>query len=99
MAERGEFPTELNVHRLPEILVGWAGNYEFIDAESSTRHPHRVDSALLKRYVTTYHRHFELWKERSRKFDVLLSKVPGDTDFLEALRAEAMGAGAVGTWK
>lgn len=82
-----------------ESSPDWSGNYEFVDAESSTRHPHRVDSPLLKRYIAAYHRHFELWKEKSRKFDVLLAKVPGDLDFLEALRAEAMSLGAVGTWK
>ena len=76
----------------------WEGNYEFIEAESKQTHPHRVDRALLQRYLAAYRRHFELWKTLCRKYDVVLSRVPCETDFQSAIQLEAITSGALEIW-
>ena len=79
-----------------EAAPGWEGNFNFVDAESATRHHHRVDTPLLHRYLANYHRHFELWKERSRKYDVLFARVSDEPPLLDALRTDAARAGIIG---
>ena len=81
-----------------EAAPDWQGNYEFIEAESKERHPHRVERDLLKRYLAAYRRHFELWKTLCRKYDVVLSRVPCEPDFQAALQFEAITAGALEIW-
>jgi hypothetical protein len=73
----------------------WDGNYEFIDSETRGHHLHRVEPFSLERYLQAYRRHFELWKLASRKHGVALARVCANLDFDPALRAEAIGAGAV----
>lgn len=81
-----------------EATPEWEGNYEFIEAESRERHPHRVERDLLQRYLAAYRRHFELWKAICRKYDVVLSRVPCEPGFQNALQHEAISAGALEIW-
>ncbi|MCB1229997.1 MAG: DUF58 domain-containing protein [Verrucomicrobiae bacterium] len=81
-----------------EAAPEWEGNYEFIEAESKEKHPHRVDRALLERYLAAYRRHFELWKTLCRKYDVVLSRVPCEPDFQAAVQHEAITSGALEIW-
>ncbi len=81
-----------------EAAPEWEGNYEFIEAESKVKHPHRVDRDLLRRYLAAYRRHFELWKALCRKYDVVLSRVPCEPDFQSAIQFEAITSGALEIW-
>ena len=73
----------------------WEGNFEFVDSEEETRHPHRVDRAILAKYLLAYGRHFELWKAVAQKYDTVLARVPSESTFLKALQIDAVAAGAV----
>lgn len=73
----------------------WEGNYEFIDSESATKHDHRVDRGLLKKYLSAYQRHFETWKKMSLKYGLPLARVPAETGFETALQLEAIPSGAI----
>ena len=81
-----------------EAAPEWQGNYEFIEAEAKSRHPHRVERDLLKRYLAAYQRHFEIWKTLCRKYDVIFARVPGEPDFQSALQFEAVANGALEIW-
>ncbi|MBL9133309.1 MAG: DUF58 domain-containing protein [Verrucomicrobiaceae bacterium] len=73
----------------------WEGNYDFIDAETSLAHEHRIDRDLLTRYEDAYRRHFTLWKAVAQKHGIALARVSSAADFQIALQAEALPAGAV----
>ena len=81
-----------------EATPDWEGNFEFIEAESKERHPHRVEREMLRRYLAAYQRHFELWKNLCRKYDVILSRVPCEPDFQSAIQLEAITSGALEIW-
>jgi uncharacterized protein (DUF58 family) len=81
-----------------EAAPEWEGNYEFVEAESKGRHPHRVEREVLKRYLAAYRRHFDLWKALCRKYDVVLSRVPSEPPFQAALQFEAISSGALEIW-
>ncbi|MEM7143700.1 MAG: DUF58 domain-containing protein [Verrucomicrobiota bacterium] len=81
-----------------EANPDWFGNYEFIDAEDQTRHPHRLEPPALKRYLSAYKNHFALWRSQSRRFDVRLARVPSEPNFMDSLRSEALTSEAVGLW-
>ncbi|NNE91374.1 MAG: DUF58 domain-containing protein [Verrucomicrobiales bacterium] len=78
-----------------EANPDWDGNYEFVEAESRLKHPHRVERNLLKKYLTAYQRHFDIWKTLCRKYDVALARIPSETDFQAAMQAEAVANSAV----
>ncbi|MBE7493556.1 MAG: DUF58 domain-containing protein [Verrucomicrobiaceae bacterium] len=73
----------------------WDGNYDFIDAETTRAHEHRIDPELLTRYEDAYRRHFTLWKSAAQKHGIALARVSSTADFQKALQAEALPAGAV----
>ena len=73
----------------------WDGNYEFVDSEAATRHDHRVDRSLLKRYQTAYQRHFESWKKLCQKYGLPLARIPCEPAFETALQFEALSSGAI----
>lgn len=73
----------------------WLGNVELIDCEIQTRRNQRVEPDLLARYQSTYARHFSLWREGCRKQAVVIARIPSEADFAEAMRHEALAAGAV----
>ena len=76
----------------------WSGNYEFVEAEAGTRHPHRVERLVLRRYAEAYRAHFAMWRESARKRSVKLARVPSEGGLAEALREEALREGAVELW-
>ena len=73
-----------------EANPDWQGNYEFVDAERATRHPHRIEPRVLKNYLKAYQRHFALWKNTSQRLQALMSRVPADQDLERALYSEAV---------
>ncbi|MCF6312912.1 MAG: DUF58 domain-containing protein [Verrucomicrobiales bacterium] len=70
----------------------WEGNYEFVEIEDSSIHPHRIERHLLERYHDTYHRHFDLWKSLATKHGALMARVPAEPDFQSSLQYEALAA-------
>lgn len=78
-----------------EADPAWHGNYEFIDAELGSRHPHRIEPAVLSRYKKAYANHFSIWKSSSRRYNAALARVPAAGDLEAALHAEAILAGAL----
>lgn len=78
-----------------EATPAWNGNIEFEDSETGRRDKRRVPPATLERYLEAYRRHFELWREPCQRRGIAFARVPGDIEFLAALRAEAVKAGAV----
>ncbi len=68
----------------------WEGNYEFVEAESRLKHPHRIERGILQKYLTAYKRHFEIWKTLCRKYDVAVARLPGEVDFQASMQAEAI---------
>lgn len=73
-----------------EANPDWHGNYEFIDAERATRHPHRIEPRVLKNYLKAYQRHFALWKNTSQRLQILMSRVPSNLNLEKALHSEAI---------
>jgi uncharacterized protein (DUF58 family) len=73
----------------------WSGTIEFEDAERLTRRWQQVDADLLSRYRRAYQRHFAVWREACCRRGVACARVAAGGDFLAALRAEAVPAGAV----
>ncbi|HEX7260323.1 MAG TPA: DUF58 domain-containing protein [Luteolibacter sp.] len=78
-----------------EARPDWSGNYEFIDPERNSRHPHRIEPATLRRYQEAYANHFALWKEHSRRHQAAFARIPAEEDLATALFREAIPAGAM----
>ena len=78
-----------------EANPDWQGNYEFIDAELQTRHPHRIEPAVLKKYLEAYSRHFSLWKASTQRHNTLMARVPAEPNLMEALHQDALKVGAL----
>ena len=95
LAQRQGRPMTLAPFTESEADVDWNGNHEFVDAELSTHHIRRVDDRLLKRYHTAYERHFDYWRILSQKHGALCCRVPCANNFEEAIRLEAVSAGAI----
>ncbi len=78
-----------------EARPEWSGNYEFVDPERSTSHPHRIESATLRRYQDAYVNHFTLWKQQARRHQTAFARIPAEDDLATALFREAIPAGAL----
>lgn len=78
-----------------EANPGWSGQYDFVDAEEKTRHSHQIGAAVLERYLEAYRRHFTLWKEESRRYQVGLARVGTEASLFESLNQEAVRLGAL----
>ena len=78
-----------------EAQPEWEGNYEFIDAESTSQHPHRIEKSTLRNYKNAYAQHFTQWHSAARQFNTPLARVNAHTDLLTALNEEAVSAGAL----
>lgn len=78
-----------------EARPDWDGNIEFEDAEALTREKRRVEHDLLDRYQRAYDGHFAMWREQCTRRGIAFARIPCDVEFIPALRAEAVGAGAV----
>ncbi|MFM2197368.1 MAG: hypothetical protein RLZZ505_800 [Verrucomicrobiota bacterium] len=77
----------------------WAGNYDFIDAELHTRHPHRIEPATLRRYREAYTAHFNLWKDAAIRHQAPLARIPCGTELIAALYQHALPVKALETTK
>lgn len=73
----------------------WQGNYEFIDAEQQTRHPHRIEPAVLARYKQAYANHFAAWKTSTRRYHATLARVDAEGSLEAGLYNEAIPIGAL----
>lgn len=80
-----------------EINPDWAGNYEFVDPERRSKHPHRIEPSTLRRYKEAYVQHFSLWKNASLRQQILMARVPCEPELQKALHAEAIVIGALET--
>ena len=78
-----------------EARPDWSGNYEFIDPERATRHPHRIEPATLRRYQDAYVNHFTLWKQQARRHQAAFARIPAEDDLATTLFREAVPAGAL----
>jgi uncharacterized protein (DUF58 family) len=78
-----------------EAKPDWAGNYEFVDPERKTRHPHRIEPATLRRYQEAYVNHFTLWKQQARRHQTAFARIPAEDDLATILFREAVPAGAL----
>ncbi len=78
-----------------EARPAWSGNYEFIDPERNTHHPHRIEPATLRRYEEAYVNHFALWKQNARRHQAAFARIPAEEDLATALFREAVPAGAL----
>lgn len=78
-----------------EANPDWQGNYEFIDAESSNRHSHRIEPNVLRQYQKTYNKHFSLWYNSALKHQTPLARIPSDIDLMDAIQIDAIKTGAL----
>lgn len=78
-----------------EAYPVWSGNYEFIDPERKSRHPHRIEPATLRRYLEAYTNHFSIWKQHTRRHQAAFARILADEDLATALFREAVPAGAL----
>ena len=73
-----------------EANPNWTGNYDFIDAEQKTSHPHRVEPATLRRYLESYNSHFNLWKDAALRHQTPLARIPCEPELLPTLYKHAL---------
>ncbi len=73
-----------------EAKPEWTGNYDFIDAELKTTHPHRIEAATLRRYHEAYSKHFDLWKEAALRHQTPFARIPCEPELLPALYQHAL---------
>ncbi len=78
-----------------EARPEWSGNYEFIDPERNSHHPHRIEPATLRRYQEAYVNHFALWKQHARRHQAAFARIPAEEDLASVLFREAVPAGAL----
>lgn len=78
-----------------EARPEWAGNYEFIDPERNSQHPHRIEPATLRRYRQAYADHFDLWKQHTRRHQTAFARIPAEEELSNVLFREAVPAGAL----
>ena len=78
-----------------EARPAWSGNYEFIDPEKNSHHPHRIEPATLRRYQEAYVNHFALWKQHARRHQAAFARIPAEEDLTTVLFREAVPAGAL----
>lgn len=78
-----------------EAEPDWSGTLEFEDVETGRKRLQRTPGELVERYRKTYTRHFELWKELARNYDIPLARVAGHGGIMAALQGEALRIGAL----
>ena len=95
LAARQGSPILLAPFSKSEADPDWSGNYEFVDAERKSRHPHRVEPSVLRRYKETYANHFTLWKNACQRHMSALARIASETDLQTSLFADAVPSGAL----
>jgi uncharacterized protein (DUF58 family) len=92
-------PILFSPYSAEEAEPEWAGNYDFIDAERQTRHPHRIEASTLRRYRQAYANHFAMWKEAAIRHQAPLARIPCEPDLMQALHSHALPVRALETSK
>lgn len=82
-----------------ESAPAWTGNYDFVDAELKTKHPHRIEPATLRRYHEAYASHFNLWKDSALRHQAPLARIPCEAELIPALYQNALPVKAMETTK
>ncbi|HEY1083102.1 MAG TPA: DUF58 domain-containing protein [Prosthecobacter sp.] len=82
-------------YAVEESAPDWEGNHEFEDPETGGLQEHRIEPEILKNYRHAYSRHFQLWKTAAARHGVSMARISAETEFVSALRAEGLVAGAV----
>lgn len=78
-----------------ESSLDYGDNVYLRDCETGTlRHQH-ISRSVADRYHQAYERHFGLWKEASRRYNVCFSRVPCQLPLSDALSLEALREGLV----
>jgi uncharacterized protein (DUF58 family) len=77
-----------------EAEPDWRGNLELHDCETRQVRQQRVEPYLLSRYQRNYQRHFELWQQEARRQGVPLARISCELSLSEAVRRQALPAGA-----
>ena len=77
-----------------EAEPDWRGNLELHDCETKQVRQQRVEPYLLSRYQKNYQRHFELWQQEARRQGVPMARISCELSLSEAVRREALPAGA-----
>jgi uncharacterized protein (DUF58 family) len=95
LAARQGSPLLLAPYLRSEAFPEWTGNYEFVDAEKKSRHQHRVEPSVLKRYKEAYANHFTFWKNAVQRHQCRMARVACEPDLDAALFAEALPAGVL----
>ncbi|QTN31123.1 DUF58 domain-containing protein [Akkermansiaceae bacterium] len=95
LSQRQGTPILFCPYTAAESDPAWSGNYDFIDAERNTRHPHRIEAATLRRYREAYTGHFNLWKEAALRHQAPFARIPAELDLIPALYAHALPTKAV----
>lgn len=78
-----------------EANPAWTGNYDFVDAELKTTHPHRIEPATLRRYLAAYSAHFALWKESALRHQAPFARIPCEPELIPTLYSHALPIGAL----
>lgn len=78
-----------------EAQPDWSGNIEFEDNELQTREKRRVEKGVMDRYLKAYEMHFMLWRDQCARRGVGMARVTSGGEILDALIAEALGAGVI----
>jgi uncharacterized protein (DUF58 family) len=78
-----------------EPSPAWSGETEFEDCETGERMQQRAVPAMVARYRDAYARHFASWREECARWRVAFARLPSDVPLLDALRRDAVPAGAV----
>lgn len=81
-----------------EVEPDWQGNMELVDCETAERRLQDIDDSALGRYRDAYRRHFDLWREQARRHNARFARLPAGGSLPDALRTEAVSAGAVEPW-
>lgn len=97
LAARQGSPILLVPYLQSEATPEWTGNYEFVDAERKSRHQHRIEPSVLRRYKESYVNHFGLWKNAARRHQCRMARVACEPDLQTSLFAEALPSGALET--
>ncbi len=95
LGQRQGSPVIFAPYSRSESNPDWKGNYEFIDAEHQTRHPHRIEPAVLARYKKAYANHFAAWKTSARRYHATLARVDAEGSLEAGLYGEAIPTGAL----
>ena len=73
----------------------WSGNYEFVDVEAGSKHPHCIDQQALANYKQTYINHFKVWQQSARRYQASFARVADQADLLKALLTETVATGGL----